>query len=296
MEELGTTIKQIRQAKGLTQKEVYSGIVSRSFATRLENGDHDITATKLFDILERLGVTANEFRFIQNDYRPDDVENLRSQVMLAYDQQNFPQLSHLAQRYGQSKNPAERRMATIAAVLLTAYSHRHATLTPDMERLWQQIMYTKSWTLQEIRMGPILMALIGFKDATIPETIRKMHQSCDRYVSESADPFHVMDLRLSFDLVALQVLLSHKDYNQAREFKIELMSGHLEHLTSEGNLTLQLCLCIWTWFFGDPSTADQQANLLRQLKVARIDPGIHAILASWQQEAKRYHLELDNKG
>ncbi|WP_143463375.1 helix-turn-helix domain-containing protein [Levilactobacillus enshiensis] len=292
MEELGTTIKQIRQAKGLTQKEVYSGIVSRSFATRLENGEHDVTATKLFEILERLGVSADEFRFIQNDYRPDDGEILLNQVMLAYDQQNFPQLSHLAQRYGQSKNPAERRMATVAAVLLTAYSHRHATLTPDMERLWQQMMYTKSWTLQEIRLGPILMALIGFKDATIPETIRKMHQSCDRYVSNLTDPFHVMDLRLSFDLVALQVLLGHGDYDHAREFKNDLLSGHLEQLTSEGNLTLQLCLCIWTWFFGDAATADQQAKLLHQLKIERLDPGIRTLLSTWQQQAKRYHAKL----
>lgn len=71
MQAIGCTLKQIRLAKGFTQKEIYQGIVSRSFAIRLESGHHDLGASKLFLILDRLGVSAGEFRFIQNDYQPD---------------------------------------------------------------------------------------------------------------------------------------------------------------------------------------------------------------------------------
>ncbi|MCF7523150.1 hypothetical protein L3X07_06975 [Levilactobacillus brevis] len=42
MQTIGRTLKQIRLAKGFTQKEIYQGIVSRSFAIRLESGQHDL--------------------------------------------------------------------------------------------------------------------------------------------------------------------------------------------------------------------------------------------------------------
>ncbi|WP_225430575.1 helix-turn-helix domain-containing protein [Lentilactobacillus buchneri] len=38
MKTIGQTVKMIRQIKGFTQSEVYSGVMSRSFAHRFENG------------------------------------------------------------------------------------------------------------------------------------------------------------------------------------------------------------------------------------------------------------------
>ncbi len=45
MKNIGQTVQQIRKIKGFTQSEVYSGIISRSFAFRFENGESDISAT-----------------------------------------------------------------------------------------------------------------------------------------------------------------------------------------------------------------------------------------------------------
>lgn len=45
MTNIGETIHQIRLSKGLTQQEVYSGIISRSFASRFESGANDIGAS-----------------------------------------------------------------------------------------------------------------------------------------------------------------------------------------------------------------------------------------------------------
>lgn len=294
MQPLGIVLKQIREAKGFTQKAVYDGIISRSFAIRLESGQHDVTATKMFAILDRLGVNANEFRFIQNNYRPTPSEQARSRVMLAYDQQNFPQLAHLADHYAQSRNPAEQRIAIMARLLLLAFDKRAIHLTPEMDHLWQQLRLTRTWTLQEIEFGAIIVVFAAEKHTPLPAIIRKYHLACERYVSAQADPFRVMDHRASFDLVALQQLLNQNQYADAKDFKQQLLDGHLEYLTSDGTLDQQLSLWLWESYFGDVTTAAKMATALRQLPASRFSPGIHTLLTMWHQNATRYRQSADS--
>lgn len=61
MNKLGPTIKKIRMIKGLSQKQVYANIISRSFANRLESGTNDIQAEKFLLILDNLGISPSEF-------------------------------------------------------------------------------------------------------------------------------------------------------------------------------------------------------------------------------------------
>jgi len=70
-------------------------------------------------------------------------------------------------------------------------------------------------------------------------------------VTATTDQFDVMDDRSSFDLVALQVLLVHQEYAAARAFRIQVVAGYLNHLSTDGALAQQLCLCIWSAYFGD---------------------------------------------
>ena len=65
----GEVVRKIRLSKGLTQKEVYLGIVSKSYAIEFEKGNHSISATLLLDILERLSLDMDEFLYISQDYR-----------------------------------------------------------------------------------------------------------------------------------------------------------------------------------------------------------------------------------
>lgn len=76
MATIGETIHQIRLTKGLTQQEVYNGIISRSFASRFESGANDIGASKLFAILDNLAISADELRFIHQNYQLSPYERL----------------------------------------------------------------------------------------------------------------------------------------------------------------------------------------------------------------------------
>lgn len=288
MPAIGTTLKHIRQAKGFTQKEVYGRIISRSFASRLESGDHDIAAEKLFEILDRLGVSANEFRFIQNNYRATASELARSQVMLAYDQQNFPLIGRLAARYARSQNPAERRIGVMATVLIAAFDQREVVMTPEMTTLWQRLAFTKTWTLQELTFGALILVLAEHQQVPLAATIRKYHLACDRYVSAEADPFRVMDTRASFDLVAMQLLLGQGQYAAAKAFKAQFTAGYTVHFTSDGNLEQTLSLWLWASYFGDVAAANRLAHTLEQLPSSRFSRPLRTLLRLWGQRARDY--------
>lgn len=57
----GELIREIRLSKGLTQKEVYTGIISRSYAIGFEKGKHEITLSLFEEILKRIMVPLDEF-------------------------------------------------------------------------------------------------------------------------------------------------------------------------------------------------------------------------------------------
>ncbi len=95
MKSIGQIVKMIRQIKGFTQSEVYSGVMSRSFAHRFENGEHDISATKLFQILDNLLISVEEFRFIQNDYHRSSEQELNQQLQDAYDVHNLQEMGNI---------------------------------------------------------------------------------------------------------------------------------------------------------------------------------------------------------
>lgn len=60
----GEKIREIRISKGLSKKEVYWGILSKSNAIEFEKGKHNISAVLLIAILEQLFMDIDEFMYI----------------------------------------------------------------------------------------------------------------------------------------------------------------------------------------------------------------------------------------
>ena len=57
MKKNGPTFYSIRKDKGISQKEVYMGVVSRSFYQKFEKGEYT-TSTETFEkLLERINLT-----------------------------------------------------------------------------------------------------------------------------------------------------------------------------------------------------------------------------------------------
>ncbi|WP_041138823.1 Rgg/GadR/MutR family transcriptional regulator [Beduini massiliensis] len=68
MEKYGCTIRKIRLSKGFSQKEIYTGILSKSYAIDFEKGNYDIKFSVMLQILQRLMVSVDELMMIHHDY------------------------------------------------------------------------------------------------------------------------------------------------------------------------------------------------------------------------------------
>lgn len=66
---IGKIIRNIRISKNLKSKNIYAGILSRPAISRFEKGISDTTTEKLFNILDNLNISLEEFHFIYNDYQ-----------------------------------------------------------------------------------------------------------------------------------------------------------------------------------------------------------------------------------
>ena len=64
----GHTLQKIRKNRCLTQKEVCDGIMKQGTYSRIENGQLDISAEQLAQIVERLNISLNEFLYIHQNY------------------------------------------------------------------------------------------------------------------------------------------------------------------------------------------------------------------------------------
>lgn len=69
METYGITIRKIRLSKGFSHKEIYTGILSKSFAIGFEKGIYDIKFNLMLKILDRLMISVDELLLIHNQYK-----------------------------------------------------------------------------------------------------------------------------------------------------------------------------------------------------------------------------------
>ncbi|CYV50240.1 TPA: helix-turn-helix transcriptional regulator [Streptococcus suis] len=80
MNRFGRTLKLIREGKGKSLAEVAKGHISTSQLSRFENGESDITVSKLFGVLAEMNVDVDEFVYASQDFKKDELTRLLEQI------------------------------------------------------------------------------------------------------------------------------------------------------------------------------------------------------------------------
>lgn len=70
------TVKKVRVAKGISQKNASKGYISQANYSKFENGKIDITSTSLMGILDNLNIELEEMLFIENGYQYSTKEQI----------------------------------------------------------------------------------------------------------------------------------------------------------------------------------------------------------------------------
>ncbi|MFC6201590.1 helix-turn-helix domain-containing protein [Lactiplantibacillus nangangensis] len=290
---LGVTIKQLRLAKGLTQAAVYSGIVSRSFASRFESGHHDISASKLFEVLDNLAVSVDEFRFIHQHYQPSPLDQALSQANRYYEAQNFPALSQWIKSHAKSPRAYDRLVASYMQIKLLSFDRAQFAMTAAVRPAVQHLQQTPMWTLQELKFANVLVPLSMHDEGLTGVTalMTKMVLNCQRYCTPWGDPFRVLGELLAFYGTVFQVLLSGQAFDQARQLRPKLLAIAPAELDWDGRLTQQVWLALWECYFGDwQAGQDTLSEIMAIEKQQRpfLDNNLRSIIQVRTAEAQRY--------
>ncbi|HAO6504327.1 TPA: helix-turn-helix transcriptional regulator, partial [Listeria monocytogenes] len=76
MQKIGTTLKKVRMAQNLTQKDIIGNDLPRSTLEKIENGTRNPSYDKITLICEKLNTSLAEVIYIHNDYKLTKKETL----------------------------------------------------------------------------------------------------------------------------------------------------------------------------------------------------------------------------
>ncbi|GHP15044.1 transcriptional regulator [Lentilactobacillus fungorum] len=296
MPAIGQTVKKIRQIKGFTQKEVYSTIVSRSFANRFERGLNDVSATKLFQILDNLSISLDEFRFIHNNYQQTKVQALQDQLIHAYEAHNLQIMGKIVADYKTSRDLGLRSVAATGEILIEAYHSKTVSMTPEINNLWDQLAAAKTWTIREIKLADVLfvIAVSTGQVALIPKIFAKFETNCLKYLPNGHDPFNLSDELMNMYLTVFQIQLNLTHFEQAKQLakKVGAIDAHL--LTANGRICQQLIVGIANLYFGNEEAGQRILRAIEQfeaLYTPAIDHNVIGIIQIRKKWAKKYRRQ-----
>lgn len=177
MEHSGLTARSIRLSKSFSQKEIYTGIVSKSYAIAFEQGKAMLSYHDLIEVLERLSVTLQEFEFIRGGYRNPGTVSLWRSFSLAANSKNGQQLEELYYQHRNDKADYNKVIACLSRAIHHSFSSDNPQPSPPCTKSEKQflinyVMSKESWMLEEINLFSSYYYLF---DA---DTQRQLIQTC----------------------------------------------------------------------------------------------------------------------
>ncbi|MDT0016119.1 Rgg family transcriptional regulator [Listeria swaminathanii] len=156
----GELIREVRLSKGLTQKEVYTGIISKSYAIGFEKGKHDITLGLFEEILKRVMLSSDEFFFMNRGFSLAEEDNFWYKFAQAANQKDLTELETLHDAILQQKGErATLREAIVHSrveinkqLLLNNKFDVSIVSDEDKAVIQTYLWKVQSWTLEEIRI------------------------------------------------------------------------------------------------------------------------------------------------
>lgn len=159
----GPTIQKIRLSKGFTQKEVYSGVVSRSFYVKFEKGETDISVSKFKRILEALSLTFNEFFYIHDDFQ-NNLDLLTNRIHFFWKEGLYKDLLSVYETYKDSRLEREKQLSLSAYVYLYSVKNEEWQLPKQPIMSYYNYFIDKNFlTIQELNECFFLFKAIDSK-------------------------------------------------------------------------------------------------------------------------------------
>lgn len=290
MSSFGETTRQIRLKKGFTQKRLYQEILSKSYAIRFEQGNHEISFFLLQQILARFPMDLAEFLYI---HRPDETEWFYAGFLHWGNRTDLQALRQFKQaylaRYPHSEQQATRILQIELRLSQLAYYQASGKVLGDTvpetikRPVTELLAAIQSWTIEDIRFASNTMDLIASEDLTL--YFRTIMASLQRYrdftpgksiicvflINAIHQVIFADELALATQLLASLTEFSQEETQMFYRNYAEFYAGIVQLL--QGNLAAQ-------------ARADQAITRFRQLNYQH-----HAQLATATLQSARERYE-----
>lgn len=151
----GKTLKFIREGKGKSLAEVAKGHISTSQLSRFENGESDITISKLFGVLAEMNVDVDEFVYASQDFKKDELTSILEQIKESLYIGNVAKLKQLLSEQMRKSQRGEREEFHRLNAILIAYKLRNldkkiVVSKEDTAFLTDYLFRVENWSYYEI--------------------------------------------------------------------------------------------------------------------------------------------------
>jgi len=152
MDNYGKTLKTIRETRLLTQTDMSTGIMSQSNYSKVEKGEIDIPFSKMIELLDRLGMSIDEFLYIHRDYTKNPGNQLeRLKQLNAGDKQNI--LKNINELKAiQNPSQQEQELLLIFEALLLVLNNDYEAASKKILRIWNRLEKHDNWYLYDIQL------------------------------------------------------------------------------------------------------------------------------------------------
>ena len=214
MEKYGKTLRKIRQNLQITQVEISSGIMSQSNYSKMEKGEIDVPFAKMVELLNRLGMTVNEFLFVHNDYTNplNRLKRLKSgdRDKMTENIKDLKSLPHPTKR--------EQELLFIFEAFLDVLNNDYEAASEKVIPVWNRLEKHNAWYLYDISL---INSILYLFPVDVAESI--MTIALNRL--EDFKSFrNIHQLSANFQINFILMLMENNQFEEALEHIEELIS------------------------------------------------------------------------
>lgn len=209
MENYGKTLKKIRESLSFTQVDISRGIMSQSNYSKVEKGEIDIPFSKMIDLLNRLGMSVDEFLYVHRDYTKNPGNQLKRLKQLnAGDEENI--LKNIEELKAiQNLSQRDQELLLIYEAFLLVLKNDYKAASKKVLQIWIRLEKHDNWYLYDIRLINSILYLfpIDVAESIVDLALKRLNDYKNfRNLNQLA-----ANLQINF----LLLLIDNKKYNAA---------------------------------------------------------------------------------
>ncbi|MGM0126334.1 hypothetical protein IGI37_003763 [Enterococcus sp. AZ194] len=288
----GQLMKEIRKAKGFTQKEVYTGIVSKTFYSDFEAGKYSVEITKFEGLLSNLGLSLDEIGCFAEKQEESQQIKLTHEIDQLYNTGKFEELYQVYETYKYDRNVALRYAAMRAYLLVLITNNNFYQFSREpLSEIVQTIENSKMWTKKEIALGKLILLSLSEKDKINAEQIyQRLLRELEKYQSYERRFYYEEFGDIHFDYIQSLLVTNQIEKSQ------EALTSYTEGIQQADNLHLSVQLMFITYlvhlYTAYPEYKIKMAEYLKGLDCIKTsETHFYTIIFQIHQEKARSYYE-----